>query len=95
MCIRDSLGVNVESPLTVMAAVLVSLGLAVVLWLAKRRWLAIAVAVLALTFATFDVGELVHQFDNGRAGLAVLAAVVAAGHLAAGVLASRPSPRPA
>jgi hypothetical protein len=88
------LGIDVESPLTVTAAVILSLGLAVVLWLARRRWLATVVAVFALAFAAFDVGELVHQLDEGRSGLVVLAALLAAGHLAAGALASRPSPTP-
>jgi hypothetical protein len=88
------LGVDVESPLTVTAAMILSLGLAVALWLARRRWLAIVVAVFALAFAAFDIGELVHQLDEGRGGLVVLAAVVAAGHLTAGVLAGRPPPRP-
>jgi hypothetical protein len=72
--------------------VILSLGLAVVLWLARRRWLEIVVAVFALAFAAFDVGELVHQLDEGRGGLAGLAAIVAVGHLTAGVLAGRPAP---
>jgi hypothetical protein len=86
------LGVDIESPRNVTAAVILSLGLAVVLWLARRRWLAIVVAVFALAFAAFDIGELVHQLDEGRGGLVMLAAIVAAGHLAAAALASRPSP---
>jgi hypothetical protein len=85
------LGVDVESPLTVTPAVILSLGVAVVLWLTRRRSQAIVAAVFALAFAAFDIGEVVHQLDEGRAGLVVLAAI-ATGHLAAGALASRPSP---
>jgi hypothetical protein len=88
------LGVDAESPLTVTAAVILSLGLAVVLWLARQRWLAFVVAVFALVFAAVDIGELAHQLDEGRTGRVVLAAIVTAGHHAAGVLASRPSPPP-
>ena len=51
------------------------------------------VAAAMLLFAVLDVREVFHQVDESRAGLAVLAGVVAALHLAAamtaGVLARR------
>jgi hypothetical protein len=81
------LGVAAESPIAVTAAVVVSLALAVGLWLRQRRWLAGVVAVVAIVFAVFDIGEVAHQVRESAVGLIVLAAVVAAGHLAAGVLA--------
>ena len=81
------LGVDVESPLAVTVAVVVSLALAIGLWLRQRRWLAGVVAVIAIVFAVFDIAEVVHQARESGGGLIVLAAVVAAGHLAAGGLA--------
>jgi hypothetical protein len=82
------LRVDVESPLAVTVAVAVSLALAVGLWLWQRRLLAGVGAVVALLFAVFDVAEVGHQVRESGGGLVVLAAVVAAGHLAAGLLAS-------
>ena len=40
-----------------------------------------------LAFAALDIQEVVHQSDEARTGLAILAAVVAALHVAATVLA--------
>jgi Flp pilus assembly protein TadB len=84
------LGVDVESPLAVTVAVAVSLALAVGLWLWQRRWLAGVVAVVALLLAVFDVAEVGHQVRESGGGLVVLAAVIAARHLAAGLLAGAP-----
>jgi len=81
------LGVDVESSLAVTVAVVVSLALAVGLWLRQRRRLAGVVAVVAVVFAVFDIAEVVHQARESGGGLIVLAAVVAAVHLAAGILA--------
>ena len=81
------LGIDAESPLAVGVAVAVSIALAVALWWEQRRWVAAIVAVVALAFAVFDLGEVVHQAREAGGGLIVLAAVVAAGHLAAGSLA--------
>ena len=67
------LGVDVESPFTVTIGVVVSLALAVGLWLRQRRWLAAAVAVVAVVFAAFDVAEVVHQVRESGGGLVVLA----------------------
>ena len=38
-------------------------------------------------FAVFDIAEIRHQLDESRTGLAVLAAVIAAAHLAAAATA--------
>jgi hypothetical protein len=85
------LGVAVESGTTVAVGVVVSVALAAGLWVTKRRWLAAIVALVAVGFAVLDVGELIHQLDEHRTGLAVLAAAVAVGHFAAGWLAGRPA----
>jgi hypothetical protein len=87
------LGVDVESTLTVTGAVVLSVVLAVALWLSRRRWLAAVAAGFAVLFAAFDGGELVHQIGERRTGLVVLAAVLVAGHLTASVLAGRSSRR--
>jgi hypothetical protein len=79
-------GVDVESPRAVTAAVVVSLALAVGLWLRQRRWL--ATGVVAVVFAVFDIAEVAHQARASGGGLIVLAAIAAAGHLAAGLIAA-------
>jgi hypothetical protein len=91
------LGVDVEAPGPVVLAVAVTVALAVGLWIRKQRWLAVAAAWVAVVFALFDVTEIAHQLDESRNGLAVLAGVIAAGHLAAAAtagLSTRPSLRP-
>ena len=88
------LGVDIEAvPFIVLAAV-ASLALAGGVWLRPRSLAVLGVVVAAmLLFAVLDVREVFHQTDESRIGLAVLAAVVAALHLAAaaatGVLARR------
>ena len=76
-------GIDVESPATVTAAVLASLALAAGLWLSTRRWVALVAVAAGVLFAVFDVAEVARQLDESRSGGAALAAVVAAGHLAA------------
>ena len=51
------------------------------------RPLLVLVALAALTFCAFDVREAVHQASESRTGLIVVAAIVAALHLAAAALA--------
>jgi hypothetical protein len=68
-------------------AVAVSLALALGLWIRDERWLAIATVGAAVVFAVFDVAEVAHQVDESQTGLAVLAAVIAAGHIAAAAAA--------
>lgn len=82
------LGVNVEAvPFVVLAAV-ASLLLAILAW-ARPRWLVglLAVAATMLVFSVLDVREVVHQSDEGRTGLAALAALIAALHGAAAATA--------
>lgn len=91
------LGIDTESPASVIAAVAVSLAVAVGLWLRGRRWLALISVGFAIVFAVFDVAEVRHQLNESRTSLAVLAAVIAAGHLAAATtagLSARPTGTP-
>jgi len=79
-------GVNLESVPLIVAAALVSLGLAAAVWARSRSALALAVvAVVMLLFAVLDVREVFHQVDESRTGLAVLAGVVAVLHVGAAV----------
>jgi Flp pilus assembly protein TadB len=85
------LGVDLESPWTVAAAVAVSAALAVGLWVSSRRWLAVIAAAFAVLFAALDIDELVHQVTEHRAWLVAIAVLLAVGHLAAGALAGTSS----
>ena len=77
-----------------MALVVASVGLALLAWSRpERRWL-LAIAVIAAGFALVDVAEVLHQLDEDRMGLALLAAAVAALHALAVLLAVRATPRP-
>ena len=88
------LGLNLESPLVVGIAVVASVGLALLAWSRpERRWL-MAIAVIAAGFALVDVAEVLHQLDEDRMGLALLAAAVAALHALAVLLAVRATPPP-
>jgi hypothetical protein len=84
---EEVLGVDIESPAAVVAAVIVSLVLAVGLWLRNRRWLALVSVGFAVVFVVFDIAEIVHQLDESRTGLAVLATVIAGAHVAAATTA--------
>jgi hypothetical protein len=88
------LGLDLESPLVVGVAVVASVGLALLAWSRpERRWL-VAIAVVAAGLALVDVAEVLHQLDEDRIGLALLAAAVAALHALAAVLAVRATPSP-
>lgn len=78
------LGVDLESTPLVIVVALGSLALAAAVWVRPGLdLLLVLVAVAMVAFAALDVRELVHQLDENREGLALLAAVVAALHLAA------------
>jgi hypothetical protein len=96
------LGVDTESLALAIVAVVLSLLLAVLV-LAGVWWRAVlpAGAVLGLVFAAGDGRELVHQLDESNGGLAAVAAVLIALHLAVALLAAvmwakrAPAPTPA
>jgi hypothetical protein len=84
------LGVNPESTVLLAVAVVVSLLLAAAVWWRGGSPFVLGVVVVAMAaFAALDIREVVHQVNESRTGLAVLAAVVAALHGAAGILAGR------
>jgi hypothetical protein len=75
-------GIDIESPALVIAAVAVSVLLAAALWLTGSVLAPLALAGFALVAAIFDVREVFHQIDESRTNLTVIAAIVAALHLA-------------
>jgi hypothetical protein len=77
------LGIDVESPLLVTTAIVVSLLLAGLVWRRPIRPLLIVIAVVAAAFAMLDAAEVAHQLDEDHTGLALLAGLVAALHAAA------------
>jgi hypothetical protein len=83
------LGIDVESTPLVVLAALASIGLALAAWLRPNLAAVLAlIAVVLVAFAALDVREVFHQLDEDKAGLAVLAALVAALHLAASGIAA-------
>jgi hypothetical protein len=85
---RKVLGVDLESPGIVALGVVVSVGLAVALWLSDRRAIAWAAAGFAGVFVLADLAEVGRQLDESRGGLALLAVALALGHaVAAGAAA--------
>ena len=78
------LGLDVESTPLVVTAVVFSLVLAGAVWVWPRSRPLLVIAIVAmLAFAVLDVAEVVHQLDTSRAGLAIIAAIVAVLHLGA------------
>jgi hypothetical protein len=82
------LGVDVESaPLVVLA------GLALAALAASRigltRGFLLTVVVIGLAWAALDIREVVHQLDEARTGVAVLAIAVAALHLMVAAISGR------
>jgi hypothetical protein len=82
------LGVDIESPLLVTAAVAVSLLLAGLVWRRPNRRLLIMIAVVAAGFAVLDAAEVAHQLDEDRTGLSLLAGAIMALHATAAALAT-------
>jgi hypothetical protein len=81
------LGADVEAwPFVALAAV-ASLALAAAAFARPRAVALLALVAAMLAFAALDVREVVHQVDEDAGGLALLAATVAALHLAAAAVA--------
>jgi hypothetical protein len=81
---EEILGIDPESAGLVAVAAVASLLLAAAVWRSPdRKALLLLVAAAMLAFAALDIREVVHQVDENRGGLAVLAALVAVLHLAA------------
>ena len=83
------LGLDLESPVFVISAVVGSIALAAaILVRPDLRGLLVVTAIVMALFTLLDVLEVVRQVDRERAGIAVLAALVAILHGAATVVAA-------
>jgi hypothetical protein len=71
-------GVNVESPWVVALGALVSIALAVAVWLRPNRPVIGTVVVFTAAALVLDIFEINHQIEVDRVGLAALAGVIAA-----------------
>ena len=87
------LGVDTESLGLGIAAVVASILLAAAVWLRPSKGVLAVVAVFGLVFAAGDGRELVHQLDDANGGLAAVAALLLALHLAVTALAAVSLPR--
>jgi hypothetical protein len=88
------LGVNTESLALTIVAVAASFVLALAVWLGSwPRVTMLAVAAFGLVFAAGDARELVRQLDESNVGLATIAAILIAVHLAVTALAAALFPR--
>jgi hypothetical protein len=85
------LGVDLESTPLVVLAVVVGLGLAALAGtrLGQLPGFLGLVALVALVWAALDVREFLHQLDESRTGIAVVAIAVAFLHLAAAAVSGR------
>lgn len=88
-------GIDIESAPFVALAALASMALALLAWFRPSVAVLAVVAVAMAVFGFLDIREVVHQSDEGRTGLAVLAAVIAGLHLAAALIAVTMARRPA
>jgi hypothetical protein len=77
------LGIDPEAPPLVALAILVSLVAAFFVWRDGRRIVVAAAVVVAIGFATLDLVEVGHQAHEGTAVVAIIAGLVAVGHLVA------------
>ena len=77
------LGIDYEAVPFIVLAAAFSLALAAAVWRRPASVPLLALVIVAmLAFTALDVREVVHQLDEGNGGLALLAGVVAALHLA-------------
>jgi hypothetical protein len=81
-------GINPDAPWLVAVVVAITVLLAAAIWVRDERWLLFVVVLFGLAAAVFDVRELFHQVDEGRASLIALAAVLAVVHLGVSGLAA-------
>lgn len=82
-------GLDLESPALVIAAVVVSVLLAVAILTIATPWLAALIAAVMLVFTVLDVREIVHQLGESRTELAAVAVVAALLHFLAAIAATR------
>jgi hypothetical protein len=79
------LGINIENPLFVIGAV-VAWGVLIVGLLRFGYLALIPIIVVAVGAGLFDIAEIVTQISRSNIGLALLAALVAAAHIAVAVM---------
>jgi hypothetical protein len=77
------LGIDPEAPPLVALAIILSLVAAFLVYRDGRSTVVVGAIIIAVGFAALDLLELSHQVREGTALVAVIAAVVAAGHLLA------------
>lgn len=82
-------GIDLEAPLLVGGAILVSLMLAFAVLRATTLLVPIAIIGFSMLFAILDLVELSHQLGAARTGLAVIAAVLLILHATTGLIAAR------
>lgn len=82
-------GIDLESPLPVGAAIVISLLLAGAVLLVKAPIVSVTIVVFALIFAAFDLLEVSHQLGSSRPGLALIAVVLVVLHVVLGLIALR------
>ena len=85
------LGIDLESTPLVVLAVLAGLGLAALTAtrFGRLRGFLLAVALVTLVWAALDLREVLHQLDESRTGVALVAMMVAVLHLAAAAVSAR------
>jgi uncharacterized membrane protein YdbT with pleckstrin-like domain len=84
---EDILGINPESTGLVVAAIVAAALLALAVWFTRLGVVLLAVIAFGLVFAAFDIREVVHQVNESRAGLVIIAGVLVAVHLSVSLLA--------
>ena len=87
-------GIDRESRGVIAIAALLSFAVAALVWFRPRRSVWVIVALLGIAFLVADIGEVRHQLDESADGVALLAAVVAAGHLAVAAMGALGARRP-
>lgn len=83
------LGIDTESTPVIVAGVAASALLAVAVLLVRSRAVLVVVAGFTLLFAAGDLRELLHQLDESRTSVAVIAAILLVLHLATCALAAQ------
>ncbi len=83
------LGIDLESPLLVGGAIIVSLGLAFAVLRSVNPVVPVAIVGLSVLFAVLDLLEVSHQVGVSRPGLAALSLLLAVLHAAAALIAAR------
>ena len=85
------LGIDLESTPLVVLAVLAGLGLAALsaTRFGRLRGVLLAVGLVMLVWAALDLPEVLHQLDESRTGVALVAMMVAVLHLVAAAVSAR------